>query len=156
MVAQREREAAEAAKAAAATEIPPYDEEALKEFYSDLKDAEREGEVQRILSAFKLNPYEQLGLRNGAPPEDVRRQYRKVRRPRCAFELAGSCLKAGALRRWVEGCRRGAGDAGRRRAGCAWAARARGQPQAACLLTRLLTCPPASAPSDPYCRARCR
>lgn len=79
LVAEREREAAEAAKAAADQEIPPYDDEALKEFYSDLKDAEREGEVIRILSAFKLNPYEQMGLRNGAPPEDVRRQYRKVR-----------------------------------------------------------------------------
>lgn len=51
-----------------------------QEFYSDLKDAEREGEVQRILGAFKLNPYEQLGMRNEAPVEEVRRQYRKVRR----------------------------------------------------------------------------
>jgi DnaJ family protein C protein 8 len=51
----------------------------LQEFYTDLKDAEREGEVNRILSAFKLNPYEQLNLRNGASVEEVRRQYRKVR-----------------------------------------------------------------------------
>ena len=50
-----------------------------QEFYTDLKDAEREGEVNRILSAFKLNPYEQLGLHNDATPEEVRRQYRKVR-----------------------------------------------------------------------------
>lgn len=52
-----------------------------QEFYTDLKDAEREGEVNRILSAFKLNPYEQLNLRNGASVEEVRRQYRKVRGP---------------------------------------------------------------------------
>lgn len=50
----------------------------LQEFYTDLKDAEREGEVNRILGAFKLNPYEQLNLHHDATPEDVRRQYRKV------------------------------------------------------------------------------
>lgn len=49
-----------------------------QEFYTDLKDAEREGEVNRILSAFKLNPYEQMNLHNDATPEEVRRQYRKV------------------------------------------------------------------------------
>ena len=43
----------------------------MQEFYTDLKDAEREGEVQRILSAFKLNPYEQVlwgegGMRQAA------------------------------------------------------------------------------------------
>lgn len=50
-----------------------------QEFYTDLKDAEREGEVNRILSAFKLNPFEQMNLHNDATPEEVRRQYRKVR-----------------------------------------------------------------------------
>ena len=34
--------------------------------------------MNRILAAFKLNPYEQLGMHNDASPEDVRRQYRKV------------------------------------------------------------------------------
>lgn len=103
IVAQREREAAEKAEASG-PEIPPYDEEALKEFYSDLKDAEREGEVQRILGAFKLNPYEQLGMRNEAPVEEVRRQYRKVslmvhpdkcKHPRAkdAFEVIGEAHK---------------------------------------------------------------
>lgn len=104
IVAEREREAAEKAKAAAALEIPPYDEEALKEFYTDLKDAEREGEVNRILGAFKLNPYEQLGMHNDARPEDVPRQYRKVslmvhpdkcKHPRAkdAFEIIGAAMK---------------------------------------------------------------
>ncbi|PSC75268.1 J domain-containing spf31 [Micractinium conductrix] len=103
VVAQREQEAAERAKQEA-PEIPPYDEEALKEFYTDLKDAEREGEVQRILSAFKLNPYEQLGLHNDATPEEVRRQYRKVSlmvhpdkckhaRAKDAFEVIGAAQK---------------------------------------------------------------
>lgn len=103
-MAQREREAAEKAKEAAALEIPPYDEEALKEFYTDLKDAEREGEVNRILGAFKLNPYEQLNLHHDATPEDVRRQYRKVslmvhpdkcKHPRAkdAFEVIGAAQK---------------------------------------------------------------
>lgn len=55
--------------------LPP----ALQEFYTDLKDAEREGEVNRILSAFKLNPFEQMNLHNNATAEEVRRQYRKVR-----------------------------------------------------------------------------
>jgi hypothetical protein len=33
----------------------------------------------RVLSCFKLNPFEFLNLRFDASPEDVRRQYRKVR-----------------------------------------------------------------------------
>ena len=49
-----------------------------QEFYSDLKDVEREAEVTRILGAFKLNPYEQMGLRNDATPEEIKKQYRKV------------------------------------------------------------------------------
>ncbi len=34
--------------------------------------------MNRILSAFKLNPFEQMNLHNDATPEEVRRQYRKV------------------------------------------------------------------------------
>ncbi|KAI3428741.1 hypothetical protein D9Q98_007564 [Chlorella vulgaris] len=104
VVAEREREAAEKAKEAESLQIPPYDEEALKEFYTDLKDAEREGEVNRILSAFKLNPFEQLNLHNDATNEEVRRQYRKVSlmvhpdkckhaRAKDAFEVIGAAQK---------------------------------------------------------------
>jgi hypothetical protein len=50
----------------------------LQEFYTDLRDAEREGEVNRVLAAFKLNPFEQMNLRFDATSEEVRRQYRKV------------------------------------------------------------------------------
>lgn len=67
----------------------------FQEFYTDLKDAEREGEVNRILSAFKLNPYEQMNLHNDATPEEVRRQYRKVRA--LLWSLASSLSVAAVL-----------------------------------------------------------
>lgn len=54
------------------------DETLLKEFFSELRDVDRDNEVQRILFAFKLNPYEKLNLRFTATPEEIRRQYRKV------------------------------------------------------------------------------
>ncbi|KXZ44045.1 hypothetical protein GPECTOR_75g769 [Gonium pectorale] len=53
-------------------------EDLLKAFFSDLKDVDRDNEVNRILWAFKLNPFEKLNLRFDATPEDVKRQYRKV------------------------------------------------------------------------------
>lgn len=58
-------------------------DELLKRFLADISDTSRDAEVQRVLSCFKLNPYEHLGLRFDAQPEDVKRQYRKVRLP-CA------------------------------------------------------------------------
>eukprot|EP00775_Hariotina_reticulata_P002209 gene2209-2524_t len=58
---------------------PSMDEELLlKEFFSEMKDVDRDNEVNRILWAFKLNPFEQLNLRFTATPEDIRRQYRKI------------------------------------------------------------------------------
>ena len=54
-------------------------DELLKRFLADISDTSRDAEVQRVLSCFKLNPYEHLGLRFDAQPEDVKRQYRKVR-----------------------------------------------------------------------------
>lgn len=50
----------------------------LRDFYADMKDVDRENEVMRVLGAFKLNPYEMLGLRFDVPPEEVPRAYRKV------------------------------------------------------------------------------
>lgn len=69
-----------------------------------MKEVDRENEVNRILGAFKLNPYEQLGLRFDCPPEAVQRQYRKsslmVHPDKCqhpqakaAFEVIGAALK---------------------------------------------------------------
>ena len=44
-----------------------------------MKSVDRDNEVNRSLGAFRLNPFEQLGVRFDATPEEIRRQYRKVR-----------------------------------------------------------------------------
>ena len=78
------RESIEVAAAAAAAAPPPPIEEIkdsetlLKEFFSDISDATRNAEVDRILSCFKLNPYEHLNLRFDATEDDIRRAFRKV------------------------------------------------------------------------------
>lgn len=51
----------------------------LQEFYTEMKSVGRDSEVARILTAFRLNPFEQLGVRFDATPEEIRKQYRKVR-----------------------------------------------------------------------------
>ncbi|KAJ9520567.1 hypothetical protein QJQ45_007427 [Haematococcus lacustris] len=79
-------------------------EELLKAFFGELKDVDRDNEVNRILWAFKLNPFEKLNLRFDAPIEDVRKQYRKlslmVHPDKCkhpqataAFDLLGEAQK---------------------------------------------------------------
>jgi DnaJ homolog subfamily C member 8 len=76
----------------------------VQEFYSEVREVDRDNEVNRILGAFKLNPFEQLGLRFNATLEDIRRQYRKVsllvhpdkcKHPRAkdAFEVIGVANK---------------------------------------------------------------
>ena len=76
----------------------------VQEFYKDVKDVDRDNEVKRIISAFRLNPFEQLGLRYDATEEDIRRQYRKLsllvhpdkcRHPqaKAAFEIVNSASK---------------------------------------------------------------
>lgn len=68
----------------------------LRSFLNDITETAREAEVvrcarqtqcslallsafpPRVLSCFKLNPFEHLNLRFDATPEDVKRQYRKV------------------------------------------------------------------------------
>ncbi|EFJ52445.1 molecular chaperone [Volvox carteri f. nagariensis] len=57
-------------------ELDPDD--LMKAFFSDLKEVDRDNEVNRILWAFKLNPFEKLNLRFDATPEDVKRQFRKL------------------------------------------------------------------------------
>lgn len=66
------------APAPAETEEDLDPEDLLKAFFSDLKDVDRDNEVNRILWAFKLNPFEKLNLRFDATPEDVKKQYRKL------------------------------------------------------------------------------
>ncbi|GLI71078.1 hypothetical protein VaNZ11_015996 [Volvox africanus] len=83
-------------------ELDPDD--LLKAFFSDLKEVDRDNEVNRILWAFKLNPFEKLNLRFDATAEDVKRQYRKlslmVHPDKCkhpqaatAFDLLGEAQK---------------------------------------------------------------
>lgn len=103
LVAQRLQEEQDQALEAAAN-IDPSDDPALRAFYQDMRDVDRENEINRVLGAFKLNPFEQLGLRFDAPVEDVRRAYRKVSlsvhpdkcshpRAKEAFEIVGAAQK---------------------------------------------------------------
>lgn len=50
----------------------------LKEFFAEVGEVERDNEVVRILSCFKLNPFEHLNLPFDASNDDVKRQYRKL------------------------------------------------------------------------------
>lgn len=76
----------------------------LKEFLKEVRDVDRDNEVNRILWAFKLNPFEKLNMRFTAGPEDIKRQYRKVsllvhpdkcKHPQAAqaFEILGQAQK---------------------------------------------------------------
>eukprot|EP00210_Caulerpa_lentillifera_P008704 g8303.t1 len=76
----------------------------LKEFFSEVRQVDRDNEVTRIVYAFKINPYEQLNLHFDATLDDVRRQYRKlsllVHPDKCAhpqareaFEILGEAQK---------------------------------------------------------------
>eukprot|EP00898_Chlorokybus_atmophyticus_P004131 jgi/Chlat1/4719/Chrsp30S04767 len=61
----------------------PDDEALLNEFMKEMREVDRENEVHRqvtdiVLSAFKLNPYEHLGLKFTATPDEIKQQYRKV------------------------------------------------------------------------------
>uniref|UniRef100_A0A7N0U8H1 J domain-containing protein n=1 Tax=Kalanchoe fedtschenkoi TaxID=63787 RepID=A0A7N0U8H1_KALFE len=50
----------------------------LKNFFAEVSEVERDNEVLRILSCFKLNAFEYLNLPFDASVDDVRRQYRKL------------------------------------------------------------------------------
>jgi DnaJ family protein C protein 8 len=56
------------------------DDALLAAFFAEVKATDRDAEVGRVLGAFKLNPYEQVGVRFDATPAEVTRAYRKVRR----------------------------------------------------------------------------
>ncbi|KAK9908638.1 hypothetical protein WJX75_000801 [Coccomyxa subellipsoidea] len=82
--------------------ISPEEEEALlKAFFQEVREVDRDNEVNRILGTFLLNPFEQMGLRYDATQEEVKRQYRKIsllihpdkcKHPKAtdAFELLGN------------------------------------------------------------------
>uniref|UniRef100_A0A7S3BVQ3 J domain-containing protein n=1 Tax=Prasinoderma singulare TaxID=676789 RepID=A0A7S3BVQ3_9VIRI len=50
----------------------------LRTFFKDVTDAQREAEVERVLNAFSLNPFEFLGMRYDADEEAVRKHFRKL------------------------------------------------------------------------------
>ncbi|KAK9810532.1 hypothetical protein WJX72_012264 [[Myrmecia] bisecta] len=80
------------------------EEALLKEFFLTVREVDRDNEVNRILGAFKLNPFEQLGLHFDASEADIKKQYRKVsllvhpdkcKHPRAedAFQVLGNAQK---------------------------------------------------------------
>lgn len=50
----------------------------LKGFMAEVGEVERDNEVLRILSCFKLNPFEHLNLPFDSSADDVKKQYRKI------------------------------------------------------------------------------
>ncbi|XP_009758748.1 uncharacterized protein [Nicotiana sylvestris] len=50
----------------------------LKQFFAELSEVERDNEVNRILSCFKLNPFEYLNMSFDSSIDDVKKQYRKL------------------------------------------------------------------------------
>lgn len=75
---QQPEEASDGAEAAQPESLPANADELLKEFFSEVREVDRDNEVNRILGAFKLNPFEQLGVHFDATADDIKRQYRKV------------------------------------------------------------------------------
>ena len=63
----------------------------MQEFFQEVREVDRDNEVNRILGAFKLNPMEQLGLRFDASLDDIKRQYRS------GLALATSATRIDAL-----------------------------------------------------------
>lgn len=50
----------------------------LKDFFKDVSEASRDAEVERILSCFRLNPYEFLNIRFDCEMKEIPRSYRKL------------------------------------------------------------------------------
>ncbi|KAL5709077.1 hypothetical protein ACHQM5_019803 [Ranunculus cassubicifolius] len=74
------------------------DDELLKNFYAEVSEVERDNEVNRILSCFKLNAFEYLNLPFDSTPEEVKKQYRKlsllVHPDKCKHEKAKEAFGA--------------------------------------------------------------
>lgn len=94
---------AEAAGPSSSAAAPNLDD-LLKDFYADVRDVDRDNEVNRILWAFKLNPYERMNLKFDCSMDDIKKQFRKlsllVHPDKCkhpqastAFEVLGEALK---------------------------------------------------------------
>lgn len=76
----------------------------VQEFFQEVREVDRDNEVNRILGAFKLNPMEQLGLRFDASLDDIKRQYRSDSALSSSVphskQLAEDVLRAGKRRSW--------------------------------------------------------
>lgn len=57
---------------------PTSDDALLKAFLAEVSEVERDNEVNRVLTCFKLNPFEHLNLPFDSQVEDVKKQYRKI------------------------------------------------------------------------------
>ena len=72
-------------------------------FFAEVREVDRDNEVNRILGAFKLNPFEQMGLRFDATLDEAKRQYRKASllvrfETRSSTGFAGRCQRPGPRR----------------------------------------------------------
>mmetsp|Transcript_34273 Transcript_34273/g.87652 ORF Transcript_34273/g.87652 Transcript_34273/m.87652 type:complete len:306 (+) Transcript_34273:107-1024(+) len=56
--------------------LPENADQLLKEFFVEVKETDRDNEVIRILGAFKLNPFDQLGVRYDATVDQINSKYR--------------------------------------------------------------------------------
>uniref|UniRef100_A0A7S1X074 J domain-containing protein n=1 Tax=Tetraselmis chuii TaxID=63592 RepID=A0A7S1X074_9CHLO len=56
--------------------LPENADQLLKEFFVEVKETDRDNEVIRILEAFKLNPFDQLGVRYDATVDQINSKYR--------------------------------------------------------------------------------
>ena len=71
----------------------------LKEFMSEVSDARRVGEAERVLKCFKLNPYDILHIskQNDAEASEIRRAFRQtsllVHPDKCPHEHAKQALE---------------------------------------------------------------
>lgn len=69
----------------------------VQAFFQEVREVDRDNEVNRILGAFKLNPFEQMGLCFDATHEEAKRQYRKVslliHPDKCKHPLATSAFE---------------------------------------------------------------
>lgn len=59
-------------------ETTAEDDLLLKNFFAEVSEVERDNEVTRILSCFKLNAFEYLNLPFDSSVDEVKRQYRKL------------------------------------------------------------------------------
>ena len=77
--------------------LPTHHDPTFAHFSGEMKGVDRDNEVERILRAFKLNPFEQLGVRFDASAEDIKKKYRQsslmVHPDKCKHEHAKAAFE---------------------------------------------------------------